>query len=87
MSKTSKHPHDMLYVHSDGTKAKIVFLWRKQHDLIPKGLDITIKFPSRKHHHLKIQCDHTVYQSLSQARRQGMIIAEGIVDLLAEPLV
>jgi hypothetical protein len=86
MSKAHKRTDDILYVNSDGTKAKIAFIWGRKKDPVPKGLDITVKLAHRKNRDLKIHYDHKAYQTVGQARRQGLILARGIVDLLNEPL-
>lgn len=86
MSKTHKRTDDILYVNSDGTKAKIAFIWGRKKDPVPKGLDITVKLPHRKSRDLIIDYDHKVYGTVGQARKQGLVLARGIVDLLCEPL-
>lgn len=86
MSKTHKRTDDILFVNSDGTKAKIAFIWGRKKDPVPKGLDITVKLAHRKNRDLKIHYGHKAYKTVGQARRQGLILARGIVDLLNEPL-
>lgn len=81
-----KRPEDVLYVHSDGTKAKIAFVWGKRNNPVPKGLAIKVKSPSHKYRDIRIHCDHQGYLNLDQARKQGLILSQGIVDLLSEPL-
>jgi hypothetical protein len=86
MSKAHKRTDDILYVNSDGTKTKIAFIWGRKKDPVPKGLDITVKLAHRKNRDLKIHYGHKAYKTVGQARRQGLILARGIVDLLNEPL-
>lgn len=86
MSQAKGRPDDMVYIHSNGTKAKIAFLWGDQDNPVPKGLDITIRFAAKVAHDFKFHCEHVEYQNMDQARKQGLILAEGIIDLLNEPL-
>jgi len=86
MSEKHKRADDILYVNSDGTKAKIAFIWGKKKDPIPQGLDITIKRADHSKRDLTIHCNHKNYRSLAQARTQGMMLAEGVIDLLSQPL-
>ncbi|AHG43635.1 hypothetical protein N018_14310 [Pseudomonas syringae CC1557] len=76
----------MLYVNSDGTKATIHFIWGKKKNPVPRGLDVTVKLPGRRGRDVMIHCDHQAYRSLSQAKKRGIILVEGIVALLNELL-
>ena len=70
------------YVHQDGATAKIDFIWGAADDPVPKGLRITVKFADRKIHILR---EKAVYRSFDEAKKQGIKLAAGVVDLLGEP--
>ena len=83
MSVREKKVSTINYVHPDGVKAKIDFIWGAKVDPVPKGLRITIKFAGKKIHILQ---DEAVYSSFEEAKKQGIKLAARVFDLLGEPL-
>jgi hypothetical protein len=71
------------YVHPGGVTAKIHFIWGATDDPVPKGLRITVKFAGKKIHILR---EKAVYRSFDEAKKQGIKLAAGVIDLLGEPL-
>lgn len=71
------------YVHPDGVTAKIDFIWGAADDPVPKGLRITVKLADRKIHILR---EKAVYRSFDEAKKQGIKLAAGVIDVLGEPL-
>lgn len=83
MSVVAERPHSVDYVHQNGIKARIDFTWGAPDDPVPKGICVTVNFANED---IRLIRERTVYISFEEAMRQGIRLAEDVIDMLLEPL-
>lgn len=83
MSTMAERPCSVDYTHQNGIKARIDFIWGAPDDPAPSGICVTVNFANEN---IRLIRENTVYKSFEEAMKQGIRLAEGVIDVLFEPL-